>query len=108
MKKRGKELIDLSDDDKHAILDKLITISDKYGMKLKACCTSGLLGYKNKVFESHCIDGAKIEKLVGGHLAKNAKDKGQRKECNCVLSRDVGSYTYKCNHSCDYCYANPT
>lgn len=108
MQKRGKVLLDLTDDDKYAILDDLIPIVDKYKMKLRACCTSGVVGYKNKITESHCVDGDKIEKLISTKLTKKSKDKGQRKECNCVLSRDVGSYKYVCEHSCDYCYANPS
>jgi DNA repair photolyase len=108
MKARGKELIVLDDNAKHEILDKLLVITDKYGMSMYACCTSGVIGYKGKVKESHCIDGDKIEKLIGKPLNKNAKDKGQRKECRCVLSRDAGMYNQDCKHSCDYCYANPT
>ena len=36
---------------------------------------------------------------------KDLKNKGQRKVCGCMVSKDIGMYD-TCRHFCVYCYAN--
>lgn len=53
---------------------------------------------------SSCIDGARVECLVGEHLDLH-KDPAQRPRCQCVASIDIGTYG-TCTNGCRYCYAD--
>lgn len=44
-------------------------------------------------------------KTLSGRFTKKIKDKGQREECGCIVSKDIGQYD-TCPHQCEYCYAN--
>lgn len=106
MVKCGKKLITLSSDQKLYVIESLVKMASPFGIQLKSCC-GGNLGLPASV----CISADKIGRLLaprGKQLRKKGKDRGQRQECNCVISRDVGDYSQECGHGCDYCYANPT
>lgn len=38
-------------------------------------------------------------------IRKDNRDKGQREDCGCIRSKDIGQYN-TCPHLCEYCYAN--
>ncbi|MHA1110964.1 MAG: DUF1848 family protein [Promethearchaeota archaeon] len=105
---RGKNILELSEEQKKMEIDILLDITKQYNITLHACCQPDLVGYRG-IQQSHCVDGELINKLSEGkiHLTR---DTGQRENCGCQKSRDIGGYTgiFRCKHNCDYCYANPT
>ena len=98
-------LIDPPQEDKVEYAVKLAGIAKELGMSLESCCES--LGNIEGITEASCINGKLLSQLAG-EPADITKDNGQRKACNCAVSRDIGSYNdMPCPNGCLYCYANP-
>lgn len=83
----------------------LSKIAAEHGMELETCAEKIDLS-KEGVRHGHCIDKEFIENLIGYRLT-GGKDKGQRAECGCMESIDIGKYN-TCLHGCKYCYADTT
>ena len=50
-------------------------------------------------------EDAELLRFLGPEEARHRlKDKGQRKECGCIVSKDIGACD-TCPHLCRYCYA---
>ena len=107
MNARGFIPINPNFEKKQEILQNLINICDKHNLKMKACCQPKLLKIEG-IKQAHCIDALKIEKLTGDFIPK-IRDSGQRDDCGCFKSKDIGGYTgiFRCKNNCDYCYASP-
>lgn len=96
------------------------------GLKLASCAETGLDHAALGIEKSSCIDPVLINAMLGreicrpkqsGRLSLPAcgdipeapvyeKDRGQRKECQCAPSKDIGGYRmHPCSHRCAYCYA---
>ena len=78
-------------------------IAAAHGMELETCAEKIDLSEEG-VRYGHCIDKEFIENPIGYRLT-GGKDKGQRTECGCMESIDIGKYN-TCFHGCKYCYAD--
>lgn len=107
-----------------------IWVSEGWNIRLATCAEEMDLA-KYSIEHNRCIDGELMERVFGKdkelvyylHTGKSPepdlfggippipanrkdlKDKGQRKACGCMVSKDIGMYD-TCRHFCVYCYAN--
>lgn len=84
------------------LASELSRIAIRHGMEIRSCATSIDLRDVG-VRPGSCIDG-RIIPSGPGFGPSRPKDKGQRPNCNCVKSIDIGQYN-TCLHGCHYCYA---
>ncbi len=75
-------------------------VADRYHLVIHGCCVPGMP-------RSRCIDGERLMQLHPDKApCSTRKAKGQRSDCGCTESLDIGWY-FHCIHGCRYCYANP-
>ena len=77
-------------------------IAAENGISLRACGNIDLAA--TGLAPARCIDGELVSRISGREIDPR-KDPGQRPECRCVKSVDIGSYD-TCLNGCVYCYAN--
>lgn len=103
--------------------EKLNELNSKWNLEISTCAEIKNLDRYN-INHNKCIDDALMSKVFfkdkelmkflgyGNYsffnekkTSLNLKDYGQRKECGCIMSKDIGKYN-TCPHICRYCYAN--
>lgn len=126
---------ELSESQMNVIADGLVKCRDRWkqeGWNVSlATCGEMIDLQKYQIEHNRCIDGELMKRLwhqdkellyylYYGDLPdamfgldfnqpplspEKLKDKGQRKVCGCMVSKDIGMYN-TCRHLCVYCYAN--
>lgn len=103
----GVDIVYLNEKEQITFFENMVEIADKYGIMLYTCA-SPIIEKISGINVGRCIDGRLLASLFGGNVSMQ-KDKGQRTECNCTVSKDIGAYSngvngMKCLHDCKYCY----
>lgn len=96
---------DPDDATKRALAADLVGLAAAHGMRLSVCSQAAIAvaGAQGAA----CIDARRLEDVAAGWglvRAIKAKVKGNRPDCLCFESRDIGAYD-TCPHGCAYCYA---
>lgn len=87
---------------KRVLLDVLADTTSRHGMSLETCAQPREI-LPDRVTPTRCIDDRRIS-LIKHQPLKGTRDSGQRRDCRCVQSVDIGMYR-TCTHGCVYCYA---
>jgi hypothetical protein len=85
------------------LLQLLAQVARQHGMQITSCAEElDLRPYG--IQPGRCIDHEYIRDTFGLEVTSR-KDPAQRKDCGCVISKDIGMYQ-SCLYGCQYCYAN--
>lgn len=114
LKRRQVEIETINSAAKQNIAAQIAKYIKPYKLEIATCAEKE--DFKHlKINKNKCIDDTLITKIANSDQklinfindlkCKNKlKDKSQRTECNCILSKDIGSYN-SCYYNCTYCYA---
>lgn len=79
----------------------LAQIAYTYGMHISICSQQKFV-IEGVSQEARCVDADRLTRVAGEPVI--AKERGNRTECRCHASKDIGDYD-TCPHGCVYCYA---
>ena len=105
---REIKYVDFSNEDMMKFADGLNMLNKKWNLEMSTCSEKIDLN-KYSIGHSKCIDDDLLSELFPDDFnvftTDATKDKGQRAQCGCIISKDIGQYN-TCPHGCTYCYAN--
>jgi hypothetical protein len=111
MVRAGINPVVLPQSEREELIGGLCECAARHRVVLKMC-SDAEFDARGVVSKAHCMDGTRFNDLLAAEGREpvapkfNRKDAGQRPECRCIKTKDVGLYT-PCPHSCLYCYASP-
>jgi hypothetical protein len=97
---RGFDWHDPTAEEKRELVSRLVSIARTHEIRLSICSQPTFV--VDGAVEARCVDADRLEALAGSKI--KARLHGNRKQCGCFESRDIGEYN-TCPQGCVYCYA---